>query len=105
MQNYWLSDVNYQKSLVKNINEAKNERTPGTVAPAEREFADFLLAIVKNTASFQITTVTEFGLGTFLKQKMRITRLGYVAKIVFSMNQHLFVKLLNKESNLEGTAD
>jgi hypothetical protein len=47
MQNYWLSDVNYQKSLVKNINEAKNERTPGIVAPAEREFADSLLAIVK----------------------------------------------------------
>jgi len=47
MQNYWLSDVNYQKSLVKNINEAKSERMPGTVAPAEREFADSLLAIAK----------------------------------------------------------
>jgi hypothetical protein len=47
MQNYWLSDVNYQKSLIKNINEAKGERMNGRVAPAEREFADSLLAIVK----------------------------------------------------------
>jgi hypothetical protein len=47
MQNYWLSDVNYQKSLIKNINEAKGERMNGRVAPAEREFADSLLAIAK----------------------------------------------------------
>jgi len=47
MQNYWLSDVNYQKSLIKNINEAKSERMNGRVAPAEREFADSLLAIAK----------------------------------------------------------
>jgi hypothetical protein len=47
MQNYWLSDVNYQKSLIKNINEAKGERMNGRVAPAERGFADSLLAIAK----------------------------------------------------------
>jgi hypothetical protein len=47
MENYWLSDVNYQKSVVKNINEMRNQRMQGTVAPAEREFADSLLAIVK----------------------------------------------------------
>jgi hypothetical protein len=47
MQNYWLSDVNYQKSLIKNINEEKGERTKGKVPPAERQFADSLLAIVK----------------------------------------------------------
>jgi hypothetical protein len=47
MQNYWLSDVNYQKSLIKNINEAKSERMNGRVAPAEREFADSLLAIAR----------------------------------------------------------
>ena len=47
MQNYWLSDVNYQKSLVKNINEMKDKPMQGTVAPAEREFADSLLAIAK----------------------------------------------------------
>ena len=47
MQNYWLSGVNYQKSLVKNINEMKHEPMQGTVAPAEREFADSLLSIAK----------------------------------------------------------
>lgn len=47
MENYWLSDVNYQKSVVKNINEMRDSRTQGTVAPAEREFANSLLAIVK----------------------------------------------------------
>ena len=47
MQNYWLSDVNYQKSLVKNINEMKDKPIQDTVAPAEREFADSLLAIAK----------------------------------------------------------
>jgi hypothetical protein len=40
MENYWLSDVNYQKSVVKNINEMRDQRMQGTVAPAEREFAE-----------------------------------------------------------------
>ena len=53
MQNYWLSGVNYQKSSVKNINEMKHEPMQGTVAPAEREFADSLLAIAKKQQSIK----------------------------------------------------
>ena len=47
MRNYWLSDIDYQKSLVKNTNEMKDEQMQGKVAPAEREFADSLLSIAK----------------------------------------------------------
>ena len=47
MRNYWLSDIDYQKSLVKNTNEMKHDHMQGKVAPAEREFADSLLSIAK----------------------------------------------------------
>ena len=48
-----------------------------------------------------ITMVTEFGLGMFLNQKMIITKLEYVAKTAFFMNQNQFAKLLNRELNRE----
>lgn len=35
MQNYWLSDVNYQKSLVKNINEAAKKAAPEDDEPED----------------------------------------------------------------------
>ncbi len=48
MQNYWLSNIDYQKpiaSWLKDINEMEDKSAK--VAPAEREFANSLLAIVK----------------------------------------------------------
>jgi hypothetical protein len=35
MQNYWLSDVNYQKSLVKNISEAVKKAIPEDNEPED----------------------------------------------------------------------
>jgi hypothetical protein len=35
MQNYWLSDVNYQKSLVKNISEATKKAVPEDDEPED----------------------------------------------------------------------
>ena len=35
MQNYWLSDVNYQKSLVKNISEATKKAVPEDDQPED----------------------------------------------------------------------
>jgi hypothetical protein len=91
LQNYWLSNIDYQKpiaSWLKDINEMEDKSAK--VAPAEREFANSLLAIV-----------TEFGLGMFLKRKMIITKLEYVAKNAFFMNQNRFVKLLSRGLNRE----
>lgn len=45
MQNYWLSNINYQKPMLKNINEMEDKSAK--VAPAEMEFANSLLAIAK----------------------------------------------------------
>jgi hypothetical protein len=56
MPNHWLSDLNYQKSLAKNISEAaKNPRKNGShmdmtkvkMSAAEREFANALLSIAQ----------------------------------------------------------
>jgi len=60
MQNHWLSDINYQKSVAKNISEAAKKLNPKSMSrynvsdmdrvrmsAAEREFANSLLSIAQ----------------------------------------------------------
>jgi len=48
MQNYWLSDVNYQKSFIKRIRESAEKMADGSVdiPAAEKEYAEAMLGIV-----------------------------------------------------------
>ncbi len=51
MQNYWLSDVNYQKSFIKRIRESAEKMADGSVdiPAAEKEYAEAMLGIVAKT--------------------------------------------------------